>query len=256
MTESSIRLDVRDLVATITLDRPQVRNAIDLPTAIALENAIDEAEQNQDVRAIVLAATGPVFSAGMDLKALTATGDRPITKRRGAFGIAAQPPEKPMIAAVQGKALGGGLEIALTADLIVASEDAEFGLPEVRRGLLAGAGGVLRLPRRIPRNVALEMIMTGTPISAQRAYELGLVNRVVPSGQALDVAQTLAQEIALNAPLAVRMSKWIADNSLDWPTGELFERMQPKAQIIRDSKDAAEGARAFIEKRQPAWAGE
>ena len=256
MSDSSIRVDVRDFVATITLDRPEVRNAIDLPTATALERAIDEAERSDDVRAIVLAATGPVFSAGMDLKALTTAGDRPITKRRGAFGIAALPPEKPTVAAVQGKALGGGLEIALTADVIVASSDAEFGLPEVKRGLIAGAGGVLRLPRRIPRNVALEMIMTGTPISAQRAYELGLVNRVVPPGHALEVAHELAREIALNAPLAVRMSKWIAENSTDWPTGELFDRMQPKAQIIRDSKDAAEGARAFVEKRQPVWVGQ
>jgi enoyl-CoA hydratase/carnithine racemase len=256
MTESPVRVDVRDFVATITVDRPQVRNAIDLPTAMALEGAIDDAERSGDVRVIVLAATGPVFSAGMDLKALTATGDRPITPRRGAFGIAAKPPEKPTVAAVQGKALGGGLEIALTADVIVASEDAEFGLPEVKRGLIAAAGGVLRLPRRIPRNVALEMIMTGAPISARRAYELGLVNRVVPAGRALDVALELAREIALNAPLAVRMSKWIADNSFDWPAGELFDRMQPKAQIIRESKDAAEGAQAFVEKRQPVWAGE
>jgi len=255
MSESPIRVDVRDFVATITLDRPEVRNAIDLPTAQALERAVDEAEQSDDVRVIVLAATGPVFSAGMDLKALTATGDRPITKRRGAFGIAAQPPEKPTVAAVQGKALGGGLEIALTADMIVASQDAEFGLPEVKRGLIAGAGGVLRLPRRIPRNVALEMIMTGTPISAERAYELGLVNTVVPPGHALDVAQELAREIAANAPLAVRMSKWIADNSVDWPTAELFDRMQPKAQVIRESNDAAEGAQAFVEKRQPVWTG-
>jgi enoyl-CoA hydratase/crotonobetainyl-CoA hydratase len=256
MSESSIRVDVRDFVATITLDRPEVRNAIDLPTAMALESAIDEAERSDDVRVIVLAATGPVFSAGMDLKALTATGDRPITQRRGAFGIAARPPEKPTVAAVQGKALGGGLEIALTADVVIASQEAEFGLPEVKRGLIAAAGGVLRLPRRIPRNIALEMIMTGTPISADRAYDLGLVNRVVPPGQALDVAHELAREIALNAPLAVRMSKWIADNSVDWPADELFDRMQPKAQVIRDSKDAAEGAQAFVEKRQPVWTGE
>ena len=256
MSESSIRLEVSDFVATITLDRPEVRNAIDLPTATALESAIDEAERRDDVRAMILAATGPVFSAGMDLKALTATGDRPITKRRGAFGIAAQPPEKPMVAAVEGKALGGGLEIALAADVIVAAQDAEFGLPEVKRGLIAGAGGVLRLPRRIPRNVALEMILTGASISARRAYELGLVIRVVPPGQALDVAYELAQEIALNAPLAVRMSKWIADSSMDWPAAELFDRMQPKAQVIRDSKDAAEGARAFVEKRQPVWVGQ
>ena len=256
MSESSVRVDVRDFVATITLDRPQVRNAIDLPTALALEGAIDDAERSGDVRVIVLAATGPVFSAGMDLKALTETGDRPITQRRGAFGIAARPPEKPTVAAVQGKALGGGLEIALTADVIVASEEAEFGLPEVKRGLIAAAGGVLRLPRRIPRNVALEMIMTGTPIGAARAHELGLVNRVVPPGRALDVAHELAREIARNAPLAVRMSKWIADQSIDWPAAELFDRMQPKAQIIRESKDAAEGARAFVEKRQPVWTGE
>jgi enoyl-CoA hydratase/carnithine racemase len=256
MSDSSIRVEVADFVATITLNRPEVRNAIDLPTATALERAIDEAEQCADVRAIVLAATGPVFSAGMDLKALTATGDRPITKRRGAFGIAAQPPEKPTVAAVQGKALGGGLEIALTADVIVASEDAEFGLPEVKRGLIAGAGGVLRLPRRIPRNVALEMIMTGRAISAHRAYQLGLVNWVVAPGEALDGACQLAREIARNAPLAVRMSKWIAERSIDWPADELFLRMQPHAQVIRDSKDAAEGARAFVEKRQPVWVGE
>jgi enoyl-CoA hydratase/crotonobetainyl-CoA hydratase len=256
MSDSPIRVDVGDFVATITLDRPDVRNAIDLPTAMALERAIDEAEQSDMVRVIVLAARGPVFSAGMDLKALTATGDRPITQRRGAFGIAAQPPEKPTVAAVQGKALGGGLEIALTADVIVASQDAEFGLPEVKRGLIAGAGGVLRLPRRIPRNVALEMIVTGAPISAARAYELGLVNRVVPAGEVAGVARQLATEIARNAPLAVKMSKWIADNSVDWPAAELFDRMQPKAQIVRDSKDAAEGARAFVEKRQPVWTGE
>jgi enoyl-CoA hydratase/carnithine racemase len=257
MSESpTICMDVRDFIATITLNRPQVRNAIDLPTALALERAVDEAEQDGDVRVIVLAATGPVFSAGMDLKALTATGDRPVTQRRGAFGIAAQPPVKPTVAAVQGKALGGGLEVALTADVIVASEDAEFGLPEVKRGRIAAAGGVLRLPRRIPRNVALEMIMTGAPISAQRAYELGLVNKVVPLGSALDVALERAREIASNAPLAVRTSKWIVDNSVDWPTGELFERMQPKAQLIRDSMDAAEGAQAFVEKRQPVWTGE
>jgi enoyl-CoA hydratase/crotonobetainyl-CoA hydratase len=256
MTGSPVEVDIRDFVATITLNRPEVRNAIDLPTALALERAIDAAEHSDDVRVIVLAAAGPVFSAGMDLKALTTTGDRPITARRGAFGIAARPPQKPTVAAVGGKALGGGLEIALTADVIIAAEDAEFGLPEVKRGLIAAAGGVLRLPRRIPRNVALEMIMTGRPISAHRAYELGLVNRVVPAEQAFDVAQQLAREIALNAPLAVRMSKWIADNSVDWPTDELFERMQPKAQVIRESKDAAEGARAFVEKRSPVWCGE
>jgi enoyl-CoA hydratase/carnithine racemase len=256
MSDSPVRVEIRDFVATITLDRPEVRNAIDLPTATALERAVDEAEHSEDVRVIVLAATGPVFSAGMDLKALTATGDRPITKRRGPFGIAAQPPEKPTVAAVQGKALGGGLEIALTADIIVASDEAEFGLPEVKRGLIAGAGGVLRLPRRVPRNVALEMIVTGAPISAARAYELGLVNRVVPAGDVADVAHELATEIARNAPLAVRMSKWIADNSVDWPAAELFDRMQPTAQVVRDSKDAAEGARAFVEKRQPVWTGE
>jgi len=256
MSESSIRLEVSDFVATITLDRPEVRNAIDLPTATALESAIDEAERRDDVRAIVLAATGPVFSAGMDLKALAATGDRPITQRRGALGIAALPPEKPMVAAVQGKALGGGLEIALAADVIIASQDAEFGLPEVKRGLIAAAGGVLRLPRRIPRNVALEMILTGTPISAQRAYELGLVNRVVQPGQVLEVAHGLARVIAANAPLAVRTSKWIADNSLDWPTAELFERQWQKTRIVAGSKDAAEGAQAFVEKRQPVWSGE
>ena len=246
---------MRDFVATITLDRPEVRNAIDLPTAKALERAIDEAEQSDDVRVIVLAATGPVFSAGMDLKALTATGDRPITQRRGAFGIAAQPPEKPTVAAVQGKALGGGLEIALTADVIVASQDAEFGLPEVKRGLIAGAGGVLRLAPTDTAQCRARDDHDGHTDQRGARLRIGTGEQGRPAGHALDVAHELAREIAGNAPLAVRMSKWIADNSVDWPADELFDRMQPKAQVIRDSKDAAEGAQAFVEKRQPVWTG-
>jgi enoyl-CoA hydratase/crotonobetainyl-CoA hydratase len=157
----SIRLDVLDGVGVITIDRPDVRNAIDRPTAIAIADALDAVDEREDIRSAVLTGTGTVFSAGMDLKAFNATKERPVDERRGGFGIVGRQTEKPLIAAVEGKALGGGFEIALACDLIVAAEDALFGLPEVKRGLVAAAGGVLRLPRRIPRNIAMELILTG-----------------------------------------------------------------------------------------------
>lgn len=241
-------------VAILTLDRPEVRNAIDLRTATELARVLDDVDARDEVRAAVLTSTGSaVFSAGMDLKAFSRTGERPIDPERGAFGIVAKPPAKPLVAAVEGVALGGGFEMVLACDLVVASAAAQFGLPEVRRGLVATAGGVLRLPRRIPRAVALEMILTGGPIDAPRAYELGLVNRVVPTGCALQAATALAAEIAGNAPLAVRTAKELVESSVHWPIEEAFARQEPLAQIVRSSRDAAEGALAFVEKRQPQW---
>lgn len=251
----SVRLDVASGIATITLDRPEVRNAIDKLTADALAAAVDEIDRRADVRVAVITGAGSVFCAGMDLKAFSATGERPVHPVRGAFGFVAKPPAKPVIAAIEGNALGGGLEIALACDLIVATRSAKFGLPEVRRGLVAAAGGVVRLPRRIPRGVAMELILTGETISADRGLELGLVNCVAEDGHALEAAQELANLIAANAPLAVLAAKRIVNESSDWAIGELFELQAPYTDEVRCSNDAAEGARAFVEKRQPQWTG-
>jgi enoyl-CoA hydratase/crotonobetainyl-CoA hydratase len=230
-----------------------VRNAIDLPTAEEIAAALDDFEARPEIRAIVITGRGGIFSAGMDLKALTATNQRPITASRGAFGVVERPPAKPMIAAVEGAALGGGLEIAMAADVIVVAENARLGLPEVARGLVATAGGVLRLPSRVPRAVALEMIMTGAPISAERAYQIGLVNHVVPDGSALIRAVDLAQTVAANAPMAVRAAKAVALNAVHWGDSDGFMLQRRYTDPVRESADAAEGARAFVEKRPPVW---
>ncbi|MCX2930102.1 crotonase/enoyl-CoA hydratase family protein [Mycobacterium sp. CVI_P3] len=240
-------------VGVLAINRPAVRNAIDLPTAEQIAAALDDFETRSEIRAIVITGRGGFFSAGMDLKALTATNQRPITASRGAFGVVEKPPAKPMIAAVEGAALGGGLEIAMAADLIVVAENARLGLPEVARGLVATAGGVLRLPSRVPRAAALEMIMTGAPISAERAYQIGLVNQVVPEGGALASAVELAQTIAANAPMAVRAAKAVALNAQRWEGSDGFMLQRRYTDPVRESADAAEGARAFVEKRPPVW---
>ena len=252
---SGIRFESSNGVALITIDRPERRNAIDRPTAEALAAALDDLDARDDVAVGVLTGAGSSFSAGMDLKALSAGGERPLTESRGMFGIVEQPPLKPLIAAVEGAALGGGFEIALACDLIVAASNAVFGLPEVRRGLVAAAGGLIRLPRRIPSAIALELALTGGPLSAERSSELGLINRLCEPGAALEVALALAAEIAQNAPLAVRSAKQIIRESLDLPVVEAFRQQQPAVAIVRGSEDAHEGALAFVEKRSPAWQG-
>ena len=252
-TGQRVRLETDGPVAVVTIDRPEVRNAIDRPTAEAISEAMDEVDARSDVRAVVLTGAGGFFSAGMDLKAFSATKERPITGGRGAFGIVEQPPRKPVVAAVEGKALGGGFEIALACDLIVAAEDAWVGLPEVRRGLIAAAGGVLRLPQRVPRAVAKRLVLTGEPIDAVEAQRIGLVSEVAPSGGALAAATALAASIAANAPMAVRGAKRILDESVDWPSSEAFARQAAVTDPVRSSADAAEGATAFVEKRDPVW---
>jgi len=251
----TVRFEAADGVAVITIDRPHVRNAVDRATAEAIDAALDELDARADLRAGILTGAGGCFCAGMDLKARAATGERPFTESRGALGIAGRPPATPLIAAVEGSALGGGFEIALACDLVVAASDARLGLPEVKRGLVAGGGGAIRLPRRIPSAVALEMLMTGEPISALRAYELGLVSRIAEPGLALDVARRLAASVAANAPLAVRTAKRIAYEAADWSLEEAFARQEPIVEAVRDSDDAREGARAFVEKREPVWRG-
>lgn len=249
----TIDVEIDGHVAVLAINRPQVRNAIDFDTATAIAAALDGFEADSAVRAIVITGRGGFFSAGMDLKAYSASGQRPIVDGRGAFGIVENPPAKPLIAAVEGAALGGGLEIAMAADVIVAAEDARLGLPEVARGLVATAGGVLRLPSRVPRSLALEMIMTGAPISAARGYEIGLVNHVVPAGETLTRAREIAHAITRNAPMAVRAAKAVATRAHGWDDAEAFTLQRQYTDPVRESADAAEGAKAFVEKRDPVW---
>ncbi|MEV3959489.1 crotonase/enoyl-CoA hydratase family protein [Nocardia sp. NPDC050193] len=253
MTET-VLLDRCDAITVLTVNRPAARNAIDLATAKAIEAALDEFEADDSARVLVLTGAEGTFSAGMDLVAMT-RGEVPVTERRGPLGIASKPPAKPMIAAVEGFALAGGFELALSGDLIVAARDAKFGLPEVKRGLVAAAGGVMRLTQRLPRSIAAELALTGGRISAERLYQLGLVNRVTEPGEALEVALELAGEIAAAAPLAVAASKRIIDETPDWTAAEGFAKQGEIALPALVSEDAAEGALAFAEKRDPVWQG-
>ena len=241
-------------VWVITLNRPHARNAIDQPTAIQLERAVDDAEGDADIRAIVLTGTGDTFCAGMDLSGAN-KGQVPVTDRRGPLGLTAEPPTKPTVAAVEGHALAGGFELVLCADLIVAADDASFGLPEVKRGLLAAAGGLWRSAVRLPRPVALELAMLGDALPAERLYELGLVNTVVPRGKALEAAMDTARRIAANAPLSVSVGKQIIDEAPTWSPEEAFGRQSEMASPVLLSDDAREGVAAFAEKREPRWTG-
>ncbi|WAL69709.1 crotonase/enoyl-CoA hydratase family protein [Amycolatopsis cynarae] len=244
----------RGPVTVITLNRPEVRNAVNLAMAQALERAIDAFEADPDAQVAVLTGAGGSFCSGMDLKG-AARGEFPMTEKRGPLGLTAKPPVKPLIAAVEGHALAGGCELALVADLIVAAEDAQFGIPEPKRGLAAAAGGVLRLRERLPRNIAMELALTGDPMPAARLAELGLVNALAPAGKVLDAALDLAGRIAANAPVSVRVSKRIVDEALDWTTEEAFRRQGDIASAAVLSEDATEGVLAFTEKRPPVWKG-
>ena len=244
-----------DGVVVLTIDRPHARNAVDLVTAQAISRTLDDLDADDETRVIILTGAGGHFSAGMDLKAFAATGERPVDDKRGAFGLVQMPPEKPIIAAVEGAAMGGGFEMALACDLVVASEDTRFGLPETKRGLTAAGGGLLRLPLRIPYHLAMEAILTGQPLTARRCAEVGLVNRLVPSGEVLAAALALAAEIASNGPLAVRASKKVVTEVESWPADERFARQEKIVDPVRRSSDAREGAVAFAQKRTPRWSG-
>jgi acetyl-CoA C-acetyltransferase len=241
-------------VTVITLNRPELCNAIDRKTALLLERAIDNFEADPDARVAVLTGAGEAFCAGMDLKA-AARGEYPLSDHRGPLGLAGQPPSKPLIAAVEGSALAGGCELALSADLIVAAETASFGIPEAKRGLVAAGGGVLRLAERLPRAVVLELALTGEPMPATRMAELGLVNTVTAPGETLAVALALAAQIAANAPLSIELSKRIVDEHADWPTAERFDRQIELSAPALASEDSREGIRAFNERRAPVWSG-
>ena len=246
--------DRQDGVLTITINRPAQKNAINRDVAVQLASALDLLDSDPSLSVGVLTGAGGTFSAGMDLKAF-AGGQTPILPGRGFGGLTRAVVRKPLIAAVEGWALGGGFEMALACDLIVAAEDAKFGLPEVKRGLIAGEGGVIRLPQRMPYHVALRALLTGEPISAVDAKQYGLVSELTKSGAALAAAQELAQRIAGNAPLALARVKQVLRETQGLNDVEAFERQDKDAHGLLDSEDAREGALAFAEKRAPVWHG-
>jgi enoyl-CoA hydratase len=254
LADGELDVSERDGVIVLALNRPAQRNAMTLAIATAVADVMDEFDDRDDLSVGVLTGGGGVFCAGMDLKRF-ALGERPRVPGRGFGGIAEQPPRKPLIAAVEGWALAGGFELVLACDLVVAGRGARFGLPEVTRGLAAAAGGLLRLPQRLPRNVAMEMILTGESYGAEELAVYGFVNRLVEDGSALDEALGLAQAIAGNAPLALRISKEVVRRSADWPVGRVFELQRPLVDQVLDSEDAREGAVAFAEKRRARWRG-
>jgi enoyl-CoA hydratase len=244
----------RGRVLLITLNRPDARNAVNSAVSAQLAAALEELDGDDDLGVGVLAGNGKGFSAGMDLKAFV-QGDRPHVEGRGFAGITRKAAEKPLIAAIEGFAVAGGLEIALSCDLIVAAKDARLGIAEVKRGLVAAAGALFRLPQRIPYTAAMELALTGEFIDGQRAYELGLINRATEPGQALDTALELANTIAQNAPLALIASKKIVSQAGAWDEATAWQHSDEIAGPVMTSEDAKEGATAFAEKRPPAWKG-
>jgi enoyl-CoA hydratase len=202
----------------------------------------------------VLTGAGGTFSAGMDLKAFL-KGETPVIGDRGMCGITMTPPRKPLIGAVEGWALAGGFELLLACDLVVAAEDAKFGVPEVKRALVAGAGAAMLLPQRVAPAIALELLLTGEPIGATRGYEIGLINKLVPSGTALEAAVAMGQQIAANGPLAVAVTKQIAKEGRHWSPEEAWSKQGRLMAPVFTSEDAREGATAFAQKRAPVWTG-
>lgn len=262
MTESalpSLRVDREEHVLVLTIDRAHARNAADADLATRMADALDEAEQDREIRCVVITGAGDkAFCAGADLKGI-GRGEFPLAPGRehyGFAGVTQHPTSVPLIAAVNGLALGGGAEVVLACDLAVAAESAVFGLPEVKRGLIAAAGGVFRLPEQLPRKVAMRMMLTGEPIDAAEALRFGFVNEVVPDGAVLEAALRLASAVAANAPLAVQASKRLAWGMVDGRITreqQSWERNEAEMTAVVGSSDVQEGVLAFIEKRPPAW---
>jgi enoyl-CoA hydratase len=249
-----VELERRDHIAILTLNRPEARNAISPEVSRTMATLLDEVEADPALRAVVLTGRGEVFSAGADLKVVAQGNANDIARGKGGFaGIVTRDFPKPLIAAVNGPALAGGFEIVLSCDLVVAAEGARFGIPEVKRGLMAAAGGLIRLPKRIPLAIALELAMTGDPIDAPRALQLGLVNRVVPAGQVIDEAIALAERIGENSPVAVRNSRQLVREAAEMSEADGWRRTLELMMPVFESGDAIEGATAFAEKRPPVW---
>jgi enoyl-CoA hydratase len=251
----SVLTERRGATLLVTINRPDQRNAVDAAVAEGIASALDELDRDDALAVGVLTGAGRGFCAGMDLKGFGETGRQPWAGDRGFAGIVQRAADKPLIAAVHGFAVAGGFEIALACDLIVADRDAVFSLPEVKRSLVAAGGGLLRLPRRMPFHVAMELALTGDPLPAERLHDFGVVNRLAEPGTALAAAVELAERIATNAPLAVRASKAIVQAAADWPQADMWERQARIADPVFASRDAREGAAAFAEKREPVWEG-
>lgn len=251
--EPVVLVEQRDRVLLITLNRPEAKNAVNAAVSQGLADAMDRLDDDTGLSVGVLTGAGGTFCAGMDLKAF-ARGENVVVEGRG-MGFTERPPTKPVIAAVEGFALAGGTELALATDLIVASRDAAFGIPEVKRGLVAGGGGLLRLPQRIPYQIAMELALTGDNLPAERAHELGMVNELTEPGGALDGALALAQRITANGPLAVAATKRIITESRGWHPDNMFSEQLKILLPVFGSNDAKEGAIAFAEKRPPRWTG-
>lgn len=242
-----------DGILVVTINRPEAKNAMTKAAAEGIAAAMDRLDSDDSLRVGILTGAGGTFCSGMDLKGFL-RGESPSIEGRGFGGIVQKPPVKPLIAAVEGYALAGGLELMIACDLVVASAGAKFGIPEAKRGLVAAAGGVMMLPDQIPERVAMELALTGEFIDAARAYELGLINRVV-DGDALSGAKALAAKIGANGPLAVRVSKQIVKESRGWPMDERYDRQAQLIAPVFVSEDAREGSLAFAEKRAPNWKG-
>lgn len=249
-----VLVEESDGVIVITINRPQARNAVNRAVSYGVCEAVDELDRRDDLRIGILTGAGQTFCSGMDLKAFL-RGEVTRVEGRGILGIALTPPRKPLIAAVEGYALAGGFEAMLACDLVVASRDATFGIPEVKRGLAAAAGGLLRLARLIPPRIAMEMALTGGMYPAETLARLGLINRLCEPGAALDEAKVLAREIIKNAPLSVAASKRVIVEQVDWPLSEMFARQDAITRPVIASQDAREGAAAFAERRDPVWTG-
>jgi len=252
--QAAVLTERRERVLVITINRPEQRNAVNSAVANGIGEALEELDADAELSVGIVTGAGGFFCAGMDLKAFV-TGERPWLEGRGFAGITQRAADKPLIAAVEGFAVAGGLEIALACDLIVAAKGAKLGIPEVKRSLVAAGGGLLRLPRMLPRNVAYEMALTGDPITAERGHQFGLVNRLTEPGETLESALTLAGAIGANGPLALKASKRILRESADWPDSEFFALQETISGPVFNSQDAAEGATAFAEKRAPVWRG-
>lgn len=254
---SIIEHEQRGHVAVLTINRPEARNAVNGEVASGIEEAIDRIEADDETWVTVLTGAGTVFCAGADLKAISSGDAAGLNTQRGGFaGIVRRERTKPVIAAVDGRAFAGGCEIALACDLIVASTAAEFGLPEVKRSLVAAGGGLFRLPQALPPKIAMELVLTGDPIKAERAYDLGMVNELVEAGQAVDAAVALAERICVNAPLAVRESRGVVLKALGVEEEKaLWDASNAAFAKVAQSEDFGEGPRAFIEKRAPQWKG-
>jgi enoyl-CoA hydratase/carnithine racemase len=251
---NEVLVDVTDGIMTVTLNRPEAKNAANRAVAVGVAAAMDELDSNDSIHVAILTGAGGTFCAGMDLKAFV-SGEMPMVEGRGFAGLTEATPRKPLIAAVEGYALAGGLELAISCDLIVTADNAKFGIPEVKRGLAAAAGGLIKLPRQIPSRLAMEMAITGDFITAQRAYEMGLVNQIVPAGTALEAAKAMAARIVANGPLAVAISKQVVQESADWSAEDMWKKQQDLVMPVFGSEDAMEGSIAFAEKRAPNWKG-